>query len=314
MKKVNMSLATDHGLSTKQTVLIVGGIIIVTFSIVPVSYYQLIDVSTARLLMDAILTIATFGYVLLTYNMVSQMKKDNEIRQRRQNRPRVIKRLETDVIPLLNDIRYIRTTLRNGESEWNGPDQVAIGGEVYRCYHEIDPEYSIQSIPRFTMHIDLDNATTHEVYRLVQEYSEAYRRAIHQLQGLILEKTDVAQGDSDQLRDLAVLALKVEDGETRETEWDLVKEEIVPLRDEIPDFIDVLQDTRNELNAACGEALKELDAEINNTMKQYRISESELDPETLSQITHSSNENGFKPTEFAKPVDQEDGVVSEKTE
>ncbi|KAB1198116.1 MULTISPECIES: hypothetical protein [Haloferax] len=275
-----MDFSLEDGLSTKQTAVIIGGAILLVLSIIVATDQQILSIQGAGLLMDGVLTIGTLGYVFLTYSMVSQMRRDIEIRERHQFRPNIIERLESALLPLRRDIQRIRRIIRDGEPGWNGPNETVIGESVYRSYHEVKPGYGTQSIPRFTAHIDVDNGLTYDVYQSVEKYSDTYQEAVYEIQRLILEELDDFEGDSDQVQDFAVLALKVDDGVRGHSLWDAWKDEIVPLRDEIPDLMSELDELRNDVNTACHKAFREIDPVLNETLKEYSISEDELGPDS----------------------------------
>lgn len=275
-----MDFSLEDGLSTKQTAAIIGGAILLVLSIIVAADQRVLSIQGAGLLMDGVLTIGTLGYVFLTYSMVSQMRRDIEVRERHQYRPYVIERLESALIPLNKDIQRIRRVLKDGEPGWNGPNVTTIDETLYRSYHEVNPGYGTHSIPRFTAHLDVDNGATYDVYQSLEEYSDTYQEAVYEIQRLILEELDGFEGDSDRLRDFAVLALKVDDGDRSHTLWDDWKEEVVPLRDEIPELMAELEERRDNVNTACGEALREIHPVLNETLKEYAISEDELEPES----------------------------------
>lgn len=118
-----MNLSLEDGLSIRQTAVIIGGTILLVASIVVAADQQILSIQGAGLLMDGLLTIGTLGYVLLTYSMVSQMRRDIEVRERHQFRPHVIERIESALLPLREDIRRIRRVLKDGEPGWNGPNE-----------------------------------------------------------------------------------------------------------------------------------------------------------------------------------------------
>lgn len=275
-----MNLTLKDGLSTKQTSVIIGGAILLVLSIIVAADQRILTIQGAGLLMDGLLTIGTLGYVFLTYSMVSQMRRDIEVRERHQFRPNIIERLESALLPLRGDLQRIRRIIRDGEPGWNGPNETVIGESVYRSYHEVNPGYSTRTIPRFTAHLDVDNGLTFEVYQSVAEYSDTYQEAVYEIQRLILEELDGFEGDSDRVRDFAVLALKVVDGDRGHSLWDDWKEEIVRLRDEIPELMSELDELRNDVDTACGETLREIDPVLNETLEEYDISEGELDPDS----------------------------------
>lgn len=274
-----MDFSFEDGLSPGQTGTVLAVATALVGGIVVAARFGPIDFEGAQLLMDAVLTLATLGYVFLTYYMVSRMKKDTELRERYQKRPHVIDRLETALLPLRYDIQRISRVLSDGEPGWSGPDGAVIDGETYRSYHEIAPGHSLGSIPQFTTHLTIDNGATFDVYQTAEQYSDTYQTAIYRLQELILAEVDDFPGDSEMVRDFAVLALKLEDGHSSTSVWDSYREQIVPLRTEIPDVMAELEAHRAELGTACHEALREIDSAANQTMQEYEISEGDLDPE-----------------------------------
>lgn len=273
-----MNISLEDGLSTKQTAVIIGGVLLLVVSIIVAADQRILNMEGAGLLMDGVLTVSTLGYVFLTYSMVSQMRRDIEVRERHQYRPHVIDQLESSLLPLRKDIQRIRRVLKDGEPGWDGPNETVLDETLYRSYHEVNPGYSTHTIPRFTAHLDVDNGVTYDVYQSVREYSEVYQEAVHEIQRLILEELDGFEGDSDRVRDFSVLALKVDDGDRGHTLWDDWKDEVVLLRDEIPELMSELDELRGDVNTACGEAMREIDPVLNQTLKEYEISEGELDP------------------------------------
>jgi len=284
-----MDFSLKNGLSTGQTAVVIGGAILLVFGIIVAAQLRILTMNGAGLVMNGVLTIATLGYVFLTYGMVSQMRRDIEVRERHENRPYVIERLELALLPLRKDIRRIRRVLKSGNPQWHGPDQTQIGERFYRSFHEVNPGYGKHTIPRFTAHLDIDNGVNYDVYQAVGEYSDVYQEAVYEMQRLILAELDGFEGGSERVRDFAVLALKVDDGENRQTPslWDEWKEEVVPLRDEIPELMGEIEDLAGEVDTACGEALREIDPVLNETMKEYGISEGELDPEQPPEPSES---------------------------
>lgn len=254
-----MSLSFEEGLSTKQTGAILGVATVLVAIIIVAAHYRTINLQGAGLLMDGLLTIATLGYVFLTYNLVSQKRKDLEIRERRHKRPHVVERIESDLLPLRYDIQRISRVLSDGEAEWRGPNRIMIDGTTYRSYHEIRRGYRLHSIPRFTAHLDVDNAAIYDVYQSVDEYSEVYQQAYYRLQQLILEELDDFQGDSDMIRHFALLVLKLDDGHHGPTLWDSWRDEVVLLREEMPELMSELEELRGEVNNACKAALRDID-------------------------------------------------------
>lgn len=270
-----MGFFFDDGLSFRESAAIVGVAAIIITGIIVAAGRQIINLQGAGLLMDGMLTIATLGYVLLTCHMVSEMRRDADIRKQHQNRPHVIDRLESGLLPLANDIRRVRLVLSDGETEWDGPDGIVIDEELYRSYHDVTSGYGAHNIPRFTAHLDVDNGLTYDVYQSLDQYSNAYQEAMYELQRLILE-LDGFEGNSEMVRDFAVFALKGEDRYSAPSLWDNWRDDIVPLRDEIPELMAELEKGRNELTSACGAALRELESEQNESMNEYQISEAEL--------------------------------------
>jgi hypothetical protein len=269
----------EEGLSTNQTAAIIFGAMVLVIGIIGATHQGVFTVRGAGLVMDGVLTIGTLGYVFLTYSMVSQMRRDIEVRERHQFRPVIIELLEEELLPLRDDILRTRQVIRDGEPGWNGPDGTVIDGSVYPSYHEIKPGYNTRNIPRFTSHLDLDNGQTFDVYQSADEYHDAYQEAVRELQQLILQELDGFNGTSDQVRDFAVLALKVDDDGSNSS-WDNWKEEIVPLRDEIPSVMSKLGDSQHDVKTACSETLREIDRVLNETLNEYDINEAELDADS----------------------------------
>lgn len=275
-----MNLPLEEGPSTKLTGLVLGVATLSVAGIIIAADHGELTTQEAGLMMNGLLTIATLGYVFLTYNMVSQNRKDLEIRERYQKRPHVVERIESALLPLRYDIQRISRVLTDGETEWRGPNGIMIDGRQYRSYHEIRPGYRLHSIPGFTTHLDVDNAAIYDVYQAVDEYSEAYEQAYYRLQQLIMEELDDFQGDSDLVRRFALLALKLEDGQHGPTLWDSWRDEVIPLRDEMPELMSELEELRGEVSTACQTALRDIDTELNETLNEYEISDGDLDPES----------------------------------
>ena len=275
-----MDLDLKKGLSIKQTaVVLISAFLLILSIIVGVDRGE-VTMQMGGLLMDGVLALGTIGYVLLTFLMVSEMRRDIEVRKRHQYRPIVIEKLETEFLPLRADIGKIQHVLRDGEPWWDGPDLTQMGDVVYESYHEVNPGYGLRTIPRFTTHLEADNGAIFAVYQAAGEYSETYDAAVHEMQHLILEHSDDFEGDSEMVRFLAVLALKVDDDGFGMTVWDEWKDAVVPLRDEMPDLMAELKDDKTELKSACNEAKRELDFLYSRTLDEYDISESEVDPDS----------------------------------
>lgn len=276
-----MNISLKDGLSTKQMTTIAGAATLLVIAIPVATFSGMITRPRAGILMDALLTVATLGYVFLTYGMVSQMRRDVELRERHQNRPHVIERLESDLLPLHRDLQRIKRIVKDGESDWNGPNLASINGKHYRSFHESNAAYSLRTIPRFTTHIDLDNGVVYDAYRAVGRYDEAYEDAVFQLQELILEELDDFEGDSDMVRSFAVLGLKIEDANRGTSLWDdHWKDDVVQLRDEMPEEMQELTEARDDVTSKCGEVLREINPVLNQVLKDYGINEAELDSDS----------------------------------
>lgn len=307
-----MDISIEDGLSSKQALLVLVGATVVVLGIIAAAVQDTLSQEEAGLVMNGVLTLATLGYVLLTYSMVSQMQRDVELRELHQKRPIVIERLEEGLIPLSSDIRRINRVIKDGDPDWNGPNVDQIDGEFYPSYHDVQAGYKQENIPRFTTHISVDNGQTYEVYQLLKKYREAYGEAVFQLQKSILSEYPNEVEDSDDARNLAELALIVNNGERGTTRWDTVKDDIVPLRNEIPELMYKLGQLRDEVTSVGGKALDDLNQARTEAMIKYEISEGELDEEPPPDPSDKRTIEYPRQPRFASPIADEKNSEEEE--
>lgn len=267
--------------------LLLGGsavtVALIILGIIGLVYYDILTIDGGALLMSSVLAAGTFAYVLLTFDMSRSMREEMRLQRRQvklERKPEVIEVLESEALPLYNDVINVKSAMA-------GTKTVQIGDEWYPSYPYVPTKYEDPStVPRLLQSpIDIDPGDAHAFYSNYREYRQVYGNAIDELQQLILTELDSPPNDSTDLRELAMIALELDTdriGSAR-TPWESRKDDIIPLRREIPELMQELGELRHKMKHDGAELAADLSNAINDTMQEYWIDGSRLDPKPVSR-------------------------------
>lgn len=284
---------TDIELRDRRTLSVIAFavVLVVVLGIIGGVYLNALTIDGGALLISAVLALATFAYVLLTFDMSRSMREEMQIQRRKvrlEKKPDVKRSLEQDLIPLYNDVMNVKNDV-SGTGQ-RGADMVPIDDEFYRAYYRVSTRFEDPgSVPRFiNVPINADPGNAYAFYQTVKEYRETYGEAVHQLERLILDELSNPPSDPDDLREYAVLALQLDDGTRGQSGWDSVKDDIIPLRKDVPGLMQELARLRDEIRSEGSALARELwEAQV-DSMRVYEIDESELEPDSTGGLNDGS--------------------------
>lgn len=277
---------------TARRTILTGSFALVTvliLAIIGAVYCNILTIQGGSLLVSSVLTVATFGYVLLTFDMSRTIREQMQIQQRSvrlERRPDVKQAIENELMPLSTDVSNVRRA-------FSGPGTGQVDGEYYQAFPFVPTEFEDPfSVPRLLRGpIDIDPSAVADFYQTYKEYRQVYGDAVHELERLILSKLSDPPEDSDTVREYAMLALQLDSDRIRDVRWDSVKDDVIPLRKEIPELIQELGRLGNELHSTGGELSFELGEELTDVMNEFEIDESELNPDSVKS-EWSNDETG----------------------
>lgn len=244
-------------------------------------YWDVLTIDGGALLMSSVLAAGTFAYVLLTFDMSRSMREEMRLQRQQlklEQKPEVMEALESEALPLYNDVMNVKNSMA-------GTETVQIDEEWYPAYPYVPTKFEDPStVPRLLQSpIDIDPSGAHAFYSTYQEYRQVYGNAVDELQRLILTELDSPPSDSTDLRELAMLALQLETDQIGSTgiAWESRRDDIIPLRREMPELMQKLGQLRNQVKRDGGELAVDLSGAINNTMQEFWIDGSQLEPESV---------------------------------
>lgn len=273
----------DFELPARRTLLASSFIVVFALvaGIIGLVHYDVLTRDGGALVVSGLLTLATFGYVLLTFDMSQSMREEMRLQRRQvklEQKPEVMAALERDALPLYNDVMNVRSAM-------SGTDTAQVGGEWYPAYPYVPTEYEDPSTaPRLLQSpIDIDPGDAYTFYTTYREYRQVYGDTVDELQRLILSELDSPPNDSTDLRELAMLALQLDTDRIGSTgvAWESRKDDIIPLRQEIPELMYELGELRSQLKRDGGELAADLSEAIYEAMGKYEIDGSQLDPDSV---------------------------------
>jgi len=273
LESLNRRDALLAGSAVAVTVIIVG--------IIGLVYFDVLTIDGGALLMSAVLAAGTFAYVLLTFDMSRSMREEMWLQRRQvklERKPEVMEALESEALPLYHDVMNVKGSMA-------GTGAVLIGDERYPAYPYVPTQYENPStVPRLLQSpIDIAPGDAHAFYTTYREYRQVYGDAVDELQRLILTELDSPPSDSTDVRELAMLALQLDTDRIGSTgiAWESRKDDVIPLRREIPGLMQELGELRHQVKRDGGELAADLSEAINDVMQEYWIDGSQLDPEPV---------------------------------
>lgn len=265
--------------------------VLLTFSFVAVTalivgiiglvYCNVLTINGGSLVMSGVLTLATFGYVALTFDMSRTMREEMRLQHRQvklEQKPEVMEALETEVLPLYNDVMNVKGVM-------SGTGTVQVDNEYYPAYPYVPTEFQDPStVPRLLQSpIDIDPGDAHAFYMTYRDYRQVYGDTVDELQRLILTDLDSPPSDSMDLRELAMLALQLDTNRIGSTRimWNSRKNDVIPLRRDIPELMQELSKLQHQVRRDGSELAADLSNAINDAMREYEIDGSQLHPDPV---------------------------------
>lgn len=140
----------DIGLPERRTLFAVSFIVVAALiiGIIGLVWCDVLTIDGGALMMSGLLTLATFGYVLLTFDMSQSMREEMRLQRRQvklERKPEVMEALETEALPLYNDVMNVRSGM-------SGTGAVQVDDEFYPAYPYVPTKFEDpSSVPRLLL-------------------------------------------------------------------------------------------------------------------------------------------------------------------
>lgn len=257
--------------------------VFVTSLIAGVVAGALLDVvtgSTASLIISAILAIATFGYVLLTFEMAGAMKQQTEHAERSlklQRKPDIVKIIEEEIKPRRNEIQMHRATFN--ATGFGSYDQYQIDDStVVERFPELETEFSNpQQAAMVSENVGVDAGDLYSYYGMVDDYCDLFDRAVKDLEIHLLKETDISGINPGTAADYAKSAFALEPSEDMPKQtWRDDKEVVIPLRLELDGYESKLHNLKGDIKDLGHELQREFGKGEAGLRQEYNISRADV--------------------------------------
>lgn len=253
---------------------------ILTAGVVAAALLDVVSGSTASLIVSAILAVATFGYVLLTFGMASAMKQQNEHAEQSlklQRKPDIVKIIDKEIQPRLNEIHRHSTTFNASAIDAYDHHQIDDTTAVER-FPELETEFSSpQHAAMIFDEVDVSAGDVYMYYQKVSEYCDAHDRAVNDLELLLTEQIDDLEIVSNHAREYAKSAFALEPtGDMPHHEWRDSENDVIPLRLELDEYESELYELKRQIEDQGHELQQKLGRTEAELRQEYHISRADV--------------------------------------
>ena len=236
--------------------------------------------STASLIISAILAVATFGYVLLTFSMASTMQQQADLTAQAlklQQKPDIVKIIEEDIHPRLTDITTHRDAFNASDIDAYDEYQIDENTFVER-FPELENGFdSPEHAAVISDEVDVNAGDIYMYYEKVREYRELYNRAVTEVEVALVEQASDSGPITNHSRDYAQSVLALEPcGEIPRHAWRESRNDVMQTRLEITDREQDLHNLKSEIKNMGHDLRQELGQAEANLRQEYNITRADV--------------------------------------
>ncbi|WP_144901384.1 phage holin family protein [Halobellus captivus] len=253
---------------------------ILIFGVVGLALCNVIERQIASLIVSAILAVATLGYVLLTFGMMSAMKQQTKHTERSlklQRKPDIVKIVKEEIKPRTTEIRRHKTEFNASNVDAYDHYQIDENTSVER-FPELETKFTDpQHAAMISDEVNVNAGVVFLYYQKVKEYCDAHRKAVKELELLLSKDIDNREISSDNIQTYAKSALALEPADDMPSHvWRNKKENVIPIRSNFDEHHSDLRQLKNEIKKLGYELQQEFGRAEAELRQEYQISRSDL--------------------------------------